>query len=195
MKRASFILVALALLVLPVCVAAQYDDVPTTPPPAKTPATSKTLPPYSLKDHLVYGGNIGLNFGNVTSINISPMVGYKVTDKFTPGIGITYNYIRFNYQGYRSEAIHIYGGSIWARYALFENIFLHGEYEALNGEWDPYVRPGFRYNLNSLLVGAGYRQSFGNLASYVLLLYNITYTEDSPYPNPLILRVGFGFGM
>ncbi|CAN5913250.1 hypothetical protein BH11BAC7_BH11BAC7_23150 [soil metagenome] len=194
MVRINYILLVLMLLVLPVCLAAQYEDDEAVKKntPAKTPTT---LPPYSLKDHLVYGGNFGLNFGNVTSISVSPMIGYKVTDKFTPGIGLTYNYLRFNYQGYRSDPIHIYGGSIWARYYILENIFLHGEYEALNAEWDPYVHPGYRYNLNSALIGGGYRQSFGNLASYVLVLYNVTYTEDSPYPSPLIIRVGFGFGM
>ncbi len=187
MFRYNNLLFILALLVLPVCVRAQDRDSVTSP--------RKMPPPYNLMDHLVFGGNMGLNFGNVTSISVSPMIGYKVTDRFTPGIGLTYNYIRFNYPGYQSEAIHIYGGSIWARYALFENIFLHGEYEALNGEWDPYVRPDYRYYLNSVLVGGGYRQNFGNFASYVLLLYNLTYSTDSPYPSPLILRVGFGFGM
>ncbi len=158
-------------------------------------AQPKTKPPYSLTDHLVYGGNIGLNFGNVTSISVSPMVGYKVTDKFTPGIGLTYNYLRFNYPGYITESTHIYGGSLWARYYILDNIFLHGEYESLNGEWDPYVRPNYRYYLNSALIGGGYRESIGGFSSYVLVLYNVTYSEDSPYANPLVLRVGFGFGL
>lgn len=160
-----------------------------------TPAHGNTLPPYSLSDHLVYGGNLGLSFGNITNISVSPLVGYKVTDKFIPGVGFTYNYLKFNYPGYSEESINIYGGSIWARYYVLDNIFLHGEYEALNGEWDPYFRPGYRYYLNSLLVGGGYRESFGNLSSYILVLYNVTYNEDSPYPSPLIIRAGFGFGL
>lgn len=148
-----------------------------------------------IKDRLVYAGNVGLNFGNVTSISVSPMVGYKVTNKFIPGVGVTYNYLRFHYVNYVSKAINIYGGSIWARYYILENIFLHGEYEALNGEWDPYFRPNYRYYLNSLLVGGGYRESFGKLSSYILVLYNVTYSQDSPYPTPLIIKAGFGFGL
>jgi hypothetical protein len=191
MIRQSVIILIAAFLAFPTFLKAQDDELP--PPP--TQAHPTTRPPYSLTDHLVYGGNIGLNFGNVTSISVSPMVGYKVTEKFTPGVGFTYNYLRFNYPGYQSEAINIYGGCVWARYSIFPNIFLHGEYEALNGEWDPYVRPGYRYSLNSALIGAGYRESFGRLASYVLVLYNATYSEDSPYPSPLIIRVGFGIGL
>lgn len=193
MIRLRNIFFILALLVFPVILPAQYEDDEPTPPPSTAKPT--TLPPYSLADHLVYGGNIGLNFGTITSISVSPMVGYKVTDRFTPGIGVTYNYLRFNYPGYQSEAINIYGGCIWARYYVLENIFLHGEYEALNGEWDPYVRPEYRYYLNSALIGGGYRESFGGLSSYVLVLYNATYSEDSPYPSPLIIRVGFGMGL
>jgi hypothetical protein len=159
------------------------------------PPRENTLPPYSLKDHLVYGGNLGLSFGSVTNISVSPLVGYKVTDKFIPGIGLTYNYLKFNYPGYSEKGINIYGGSIWSRYYILDNVFLHGEYESLNGEWDPYFRPGYRYYLNSLLVGGGYREDFGGLSSYILVLYNVTYNEDSPYPSPLIIRAGFGFGL
>ncbi|CAN5232076.1 hypothetical protein BH09BAC5_BH09BAC5_16260 [soil metagenome] len=161
----------------------------------REPATPKKEMPGSFTERLVYGGNMGLNFGNVTSISISPMIGYKVTERFIPGIGATYNYLKFHYQGYQSEAIHIYGGSIWARYYILDNIFLHGEYEALNGEWDPYFRPNYRYYLNSVFLGGGYRQSMGNLSTYVLVLYNVTYSQNSPYPSPLVLRVGFGFGL
>ena len=156
---------------------------------------SEKSPAYNFHDHLVYAGNMGLNFGNVTSISFSPMIGYKVTPKFIPGIGVTYNYLRFNYSNYPSESIHIYGGSIWARYYMFENVFAHGEYEVLNGEWDPYYKPGIRYNLNSILLGGGYQESFGGLSSYVLVLYNVTYGPDSPYASPVVIRVGMGFGM
>lgn len=150
---------------------------------------------YTLSDHLVYGGNMGLNFGNVTSIGISPFVGYKVTPKFIPGIGASYTFIKFNFSNYPSESMQIYGGSIWSRYYVLENLFAYGEYEVLNGEWDPYYRPNVRYNLNSTLLGGGYQQSFGGLSSYVLVLYNVTQDADSPYMSPLIIRVGIGLGI
>ena len=65
----------------------------------------------------------------------------------------------------------------------------------LNGEWNPYFRPGYRYYLNSLLIGAGYQENLGKMSSYILVLYNVTKDEDSPYTSPLIIRVGLGFGM
>ena len=32
---------------------------------------------------LFFGGNFGLTFGNFTFINVSPVVGYRLTDKFS----------------------------------------------------------------------------------------------------------------
>ncbi|HRX25123.1 MAG TPA: hypothetical protein P5512_13355, partial [Chitinophagales bacterium] len=43
----------------------------------------------------VYGGFMAAGFGNYTTINLSPVVGYRVTDKFTPGIGFTWQYAQY----------------------------------------------------------------------------------------------------
>jgi hypothetical protein len=155
----------------------------------------KTEEKYSLADHLVYGGNIGLSFGNVTNVGISPLVGYKVTERFVPGIGASYNYIKIRYNGYPTQSTNIYGGSVFANYFVLENVFAHAEYEVLNGEWEPYYKPGERFNLSSFLIGGGYRESLGGIASYVLVLYNVTQSYDSPYSSPLIIRVGMALGM
>ncbi|MBE0663687.1 MAG: hypothetical protein IH597_14625 [Bacteroidales bacterium] len=40
------------------------------------------------------GGNVGLQFGYVTLIDVSPMVGYMLTDRFALGTGLTYKYYR-----------------------------------------------------------------------------------------------------
>lgn len=157
-------------------------------------SSGKTKEPYSLSDHLVYGGNVQLGFGNVTNIGIAPMVGYKVTDRFIPGIGLSYNYIKIRYRGYPTQSANIYGGSVFANYFVLDNIFAHAEYEVLNGEWEPYYQPGQRFNLSSFLVGGGYRESFGGLSSYVMVLYNVTQSSDSPYSNPLVIRVGMAMG-
>lgn len=149
---------------------------------------------FSLKDKLVYGGNMGLRLGNLTYFEISPQVGYKLSERFIPGVGATYRYIRWNYPGYSIAESTIYGGSIWGRYFITENIFAYGEYEVLSGEWDPFFRPGSRYEITSILVGGGYRQRIGFASTYILVLLNLNDSVDSPYVNPII-RVGLGFGM
>src|SRR4051812_19850474 len=45
-------------------------------------------------DRLIFGGAGGLSFGDVTSIYIAPLVGYKLTDRFAAGVSFGYNYLR-----------------------------------------------------------------------------------------------------
>ncbi len=157
--------------------------------------TNKNEDPYSLSDHLVYGGNLGLSLGNFTNVGIAPLVGYKVTNRFIPGISASYDYVKIHYTGYPTQTSQTYGGSLWTNYFVLDNIFAHAEYEVLNGEWDPHYKPGVRYNQSSMLLGAGYRENFGGLSSYVMVLYDVTESPDSPYPIPFIIRVGFAEGL
>ena len=41
---------------------------------------------------LVYGGGFGMQFGNVTLLDLSPSIGYRVSDQLTLGTGISYKY-------------------------------------------------------------------------------------------------------
>ena len=41
---------------------------------------------------LVFGGGFGMQFGNVTLLDLSPSIGYRVSDQLTLGTGISYKY-------------------------------------------------------------------------------------------------------
>lgn len=152
---------------------------------------------FSLRDKLVWGGNVGLQFGSQSLIDVSPIAGYKLTERLVPGVGITYRHISWRQPGYQPVRANFYGGSAWLRYYVIPQIFAHAEYEALNGEWEPYMRPGHRYFLTTPFLGLGYSQGAGNggLASYIMLLYILNYSYDSPYGSPFVFRVGFTFGI
>ena len=45
-------------------------------------------------DRIVIGGNLGAQFGNITIAEISPNIGYMVTDNLLSGIGGTYIYYK-----------------------------------------------------------------------------------------------------
>jgi hypothetical protein len=151
----------------------------------------------SFKSHLYFGGGFGLQFGTLTLIEVSPLAGYKVTSKFSVGLSPTYKYYHYNnYYGPASDlTTNVFGGSIFARYSIFENIFAHVEYESL--AYNSKV-PGYnetRQQFNSFFVGGGYNQRISmNSAMYILVLWNLNDTPDSPYINP-ILRVGFSVGL
>jgi hypothetical protein len=146
------------------------------------------------------GGSIGLQFGNQTMIDASPILGYRITKNFSAGVGFTYQYYRLNYYNTILQT-YIIGGRVFARYYFFENFFLHGEYEALNLE-TKFFDPGFlyhqsdRYWVGSVLAGGGYRQAIGENSFFnIMVLYNLNDTPYGPYDNPWIFRVGVDIGL
>ena len=137
------------------------------------------------------GGNFGLQFGSVTFIDVSPTFGYRFTDRFTAGPGITYRYLKF--RGFEGSSL--YGGRLFTRYRLSRQIFAQVEYESLNTEYrtgNPDL-PISRTWVPGFFVGGGYFQPVGRRAAIIIsALYNLSYdVTRSPYNSPWNLNVGF----
>ena len=150
-----------------------------------------------LKDRLYYGGNFSLQLGNITYIDASPLVGAMITEKYSAGMGATYQY--YNNKYYVDGASHVYGARVFNRYNVFRQIFLHAEYEALNLEL-PYTLPNndiifTREWVPSLFAGAGYFVPFGDRGGMnFMALYNFSYdNKRTNYNEPYVFRVGFVF--
>lgn len=168
------------------------------------------------------GGNLGLQFGTVTAVDVSPEIMIRVVDQLHLGVGFSYDYLQTKdyfwddtNQKWLDFKANVYGGRFFARYYLrnifdnfLGNFFAHAEYEYLY-----YTRPfiqdptgtivdpyGYSYRqgkdvmeISSLFVGVGYEQPISQRAFIdLLILYNLNETYDSPYSNP-IFRLGFGF--
>ncbi len=145
-----------------------------------------------LKDKIYFGGNIGLQFGTVTFAEVSPLVGYKITDHLSAGVGVTYQYYRYRDKYYDFET-NVYGGRIFSRYLFTDYLFGHVEYEYLNLEAFDIKRR--RVDVGSFMGGAGYVQPMGpNAALVAMILYNFTPTIYTPYSNPII-RIGINIGI
>lgn len=153
-----------------------------------------------LKERIVVGGGLGLSFGSAQDFfSVSPMIGYRVTERMLAGTGITYRYTKYKYY---SPAIKLtdYGFNPFVRYTVFNGIFLQAEYEYLNYEFPVTIETTTRKGYNSFLAGGGFVQPIGDKAAfYVVALYNFSYQsvqpgEYSPYDNPLILRGGITLG-
>lgn len=141
-------------------------------------------------DRLYYGGNIGAWFGQTTYINLQPLIGVKLSQKFSLGGGVTYNYYSVNAAN-QKYSTSIYGGNAFARYLVLENLMLQVGWDKLN------VPDYYSYNtdrrawVDNILVGGGYRQQFSEYGSVVaLVFYNINESPLSPYQNPII-QIGF----
>ena len=134
----------------------------------------------SFKDRLTFNVGGGLMIGNTYSnINIMPQVGYRVTPKFTTGIGTNFQY--YKNTNYSSNALLIYGGNAFARYKINDVLFAQTEYQMLNfqNNWGQYA-----------LVGGGYTPTAG---FYVSAYYLLLYPNNNIYNAPYVVRVGFMF--
>jgi hypothetical protein len=157
----------------------------------------------------VFGGDFGIMLGSYTYINLSPTVGYRFTNRFTSGVGITYLYLKeelsYVYAGGVTTYTHsanIYGGKVFASYALLTGlaeklsfsigeVFLYSEYEPLNV--DKYEFDNGLYQKNGriwahgALVGGGVSLPMGRRSAVRLMyLYNLNESLYSPYQNPII---------
>jgi len=143
-------------------------------------------------DKVFVGGNVGFQFGTITFAEVSPLVGYRITEKISAGVGITYQYYRYKDQSYDFHT-DVYGGRVFGRYFFTDYLFGHAEYEYLNLEAFDFVRR--RVDVGSLLVGGGYLQRFGEHSGIsAMLLYNFTESVYTPYSNP-IFRIGVVIGL
>jgi len=144
-------------------------------------------------DRIFTGGDVRVDIGNVeTVIELSPIVGYRFTEKLRAGVGLTYIYYENKNFNFSSN---VYGGRLFGQYNIWENLFAHTELELLNlGRYD-LAGNSDRIFVPGVLVGGGYQQSLGgNSGASVMILYNITQSPYTPYPNPVI-RIGFNIGL
>lgn len=133
-----------------------------------------------------YGGNFGLQFGNVTLIDISPAVSFRPAEKTYFGIGGSYIYYSIKNPPF-SYSTNIFGGRIFARQIVYNGVFGHAEYEVMNFESFNKTR----INVPAFLLGVGYQQGEDNFFTSITLLFNVIENENSFYQNP-IFRIGFG---
>jgi hypothetical protein len=150
----------------------------------------------SFRERLQFGGGIsGLSFGNPTSVGLSPMVGYQLTNKTILGVGLTYQYYSVNYGGSIGKLTsNLLGERIFARHYVPALSQLLGQsyliaqvenYSNLSGN------TGISYS-NPVLVGIGIGSRLGiNLS----LMYDLNYTSgfgprQSPYGSAFVVQVG-----
>jgi hypothetical protein len=151
--------------------------------------TKKGFDPHKL----VFGGGLGLGFGTITNIYVAPSIGYRLTDKFTAGVSLGYNYFNqkdafdsynLNSGDTRTESFtqSIYSASVWGRYFVLQNFMVQAEFEVNNigfynydetlhdaQGWSYYAQN--RLSIPSLLLGGGYRQPIGEHSYFFVMAF------------------------
>ncbi len=152
-----------------------------------------SLSELKFKQRLVYGGNLGLTFGQHTSINVSPKLGYRLNKRWIAGIGGTYSYLRIeSRRGVYEDQI--YGGEIFTNYRFYRNFIAVGKFELINVRTRPSHFQNFKRRWQpGSFIGIGYRQGVGGKVAFdIQLLYNFSYRSGiSPYENPYLFNFNF----
>lgn len=137
----------------------------------------------SLKDKMYYGGYVDVTFGSYTVIGAEPMIGFKLTPKLSAGIKIRYDYV-VDKRYAVSQTTSMYGGSIFARYRIIPQLYLHGEYSMYNYELFGLNGESDREWVPFLFVGAGYSKNLGrNVWLNAQVLFDVLQSSNSPYNN------------
>ena len=164
----------------------------------------------ALKDRLFFGGNMGLMFGTITDIQISPVVGYWLLPRLAIAVGPTYRFFKSAdyYNQYPVDKTSIYGAKTYAQLVVIQDIssfipmgshtgiFLHIEDELLSLQanfWKYPLNPPGRFYLNTVLLGGGISQQIGRRSSMdFMVLWPLNESDYNIYNKPEI-RISFIF--
>jgi hypothetical protein len=156
-----------------------------------------------VRQRLFFGGSFGLQFGTVTNIEVSPLVGFWLLPRVAVGAGPSFQYYKDPF-----GRTTIYGGRAMLQLKLVQDlnniiplglntgIFVTGEYEALSLEKSFFIAtPGSegRFYYGSFLAGAGLSQPTGKRSSMnITFLWSLTGNEYGIHDTPEI-RIEFYF--
>jgi len=160
-----------------------------------TSVTDPKINWFNLKQHIYVGGEIGLSFSNGSSyINLAPIIGYDITERFSAGASIMYQLWRFKNQ-YTTYNHTTFGAGVFARLRPVDPLILQLEFDLYNTV--NYADLSFdRVNVPALMAGFGYANSVGDGAYYqIMILYDFINNPNMPLPPilfaPLHLKLGF----
>jgi hypothetical protein len=204
MKKLSIVAIALVLcgaLTAHAQVPVQDPDkVVIKPEGYEAPLEERPLSELTFAQRLRFGGGLSnLSFGNPTSVGLSPVLGYMLSDKVIVGAGVTYQYYSLRlFNGRLTNNLFAYRG--FARHSLpflqglVQNAFAQAEYEQFESLSDGRIR--YR---PQMLAGVGFSTG-GRFSLNVMALYDFNYRAGfdpttglsySPYGSPIVLRVSF----
>ncbi|MEI6047913.1 MAG: hypothetical protein WCS03_03365 [Bacteroidota bacterium] len=162
---------------------------------------NKEEPP-PLSERLFYGGNIGLQLGSTTDIQVSPVIGIWILPRLAAAVGPNYRFYKDWY-----GRTNIYGAKGYMEFVVIQDInsfipigvgtgvFLHVEDEMLSLEssvWKDTTASG-RFYINTVLAGGGISQRIGRRSSLnIMVLWALNDSGYGVYSNPEI-RVSFIF--
>lgn len=142
-------------------------------------------------DRLFFGGGLGFSAGSEqTNVSLSPIIGYMITQQWSAGVGITYQYLKLKRFDVSDN---LWGGNLFTRYNI-QQFFIQTEYDYINYDANLFDDVDERDSATRLLAGGGISQPLGNKGAVNLMaLYDLTYDNAGPYDSPWVFRIYFSF--
>lgn len=146
------------------------------------------------------GGLFGVAFGSETGyVEISPILSYRFSQAFQLGTRITFRYRKDERYEPDLSTTDI-GGSLLARFFVFDPIYLQAEVERLNWEYIGITGDGSYTTVEDTYTGyyAGFgfvQGAGGRAAMYMSFLWDFAYDDSEPSPNEhaWLIRIGIGY--
>ena len=170
------ILLLIAFIISSFSVNAQYYS-------PKNINSERSIKDKPLKDRLHFGGTLGLQFGSFTSIYLSPILYYDVTEMLMVGAGFNYIYQQYDY-GFTEYKSSIYGPKLSVILKPFEKLMLSSDYEYnfYDRNFDNYGNIVNPYWQSTWYVGVGYFVPMGRKGGmYISMSYDLLYNESRSY--------------
>lgn len=152
------------------------------------------------RDKLILGGDVQLEFGTYTTLGVAPIIGYRFSNRFSAGLQIGYNYIKgdlYDYYGQKIETVkyNAFTAGLWARYFVWQNIFLQAEPEYNSVTYSSTYDPRQTFEFPRVMVGVGFKQPITDRLSFVpVVLYDVLQDPKSIYAPQLNFRFGLLVG-
>jgi hypothetical protein len=146
-----------------------------------------------LSERLVGALNFQLISIDPVSIDLRPMLGYRINSRWEAGVGGSYR--KLFSDSIVQLAPDVTGFNLFSSYDVLGNFFAYGEYAQNSTGYALKDGEQLRDWSSALLVGAGKRIPIGrSLVMTLTGIYRVGQTGHDPvYPRPLSLRVGFGW--
>ncbi len=186
MKRFKLLLIAV-FLIGPFVAEAQYYE-----PEKKEKA--EQVKEKSIIDRIHFGGSLSMQFGSYTSIYVSPIAYYDVTNKLMLGAGFNYIYQKYdNIYTNQEVKTSIYGPKLGAILKPFQQLIISSEFEYNYYNYNESIITPYWHG--TWYVGLGYGVPIGkNGGMYLSMSYDLLYDESlSYYSSPWRPTVGVYF--
>ena len=148
--------------------------------------TFQIVPSYS------QGGSLQNAFESPTSLDFSPILGYRINKKLRAGVGGTYRAL-LEIDDFQADH-QVYGWRSYLEYFPIESFYLHSEYEAMNNRvaTPNATSETTRQWTRGALIGIGKEYPlFKGVKGQVMILYNVLHEfGESPYKKPFMVRFG-----